>query len=184
MKESTRSAEELGQILSRLHWQCWREDAPLLGVGPSELVAVLPILIRSGSVGLVWPRLRGQLDRYGAIALALEDAYQAQVAHNARVERDIARVVTRLQDHGIDPILVKGWSVARQYPEGLVRPAGDIDLVVREEEFERATVLISELDREAATIGVDLKHPGIWKERPADDPRHETHKVTACRYGC
>jgi len=140
---------------------------------------VMPIVIRSGSVGIVWPRLRDRYDPGSAIAQAMETAFQAQVQHNARVERDIARVVTRLRDHGVDPILVKGWAVARQYPPGLVRPAGDIDLVVREDAYERATALISELDREAATVGVDLKHPSIWEERPSDDPWHETHEVTA-----
>jgi hypothetical protein len=53
------SAETLrkAEILRGLHWQCWRADAPPLETPLADLVAVLPVLIESGSVGLVWPRL-------------------------------------------------------------------------------------------------------------------------------
>ncbi len=164
----TRSAEELGQILSRLHWQCWRANPPSVEIAPAELMAVLPILIRSGSVGLVWPRLR-ELDPAGAIALALEDAYRAQVAHNETCQREIARSVTRLREAGIEPLLVKGWSVSRMYPAPLVRPAGDIDLVVRPEDFTRAKELLTGPDAPPITVGLDLKHPAVWEEKPNDD---------------
>jgi len=154
-----------GEILARLHWQCWREDAPPVSVSTEEFLSVLPVVIRSGSVGLVWPRLRGQFDPEGAIALAMEAAFAAQVEHNARVEREIGTVVRHLREAGIEPVLVKGFSVARQYPPGLVRPAGDIDLVVRAEDFERA----GSVQREAfPDTDVDLQEEFFWPDRPND----------------
>ena len=123
-RERRREAEETGAILARLHWQCWREDPPPVEVTDAEFIRVMPQVIRSGSVGLVWPRLRERFDPAGAVALAMEAAFQAQVAHNARVEREIAQVVTRLREHGIEPVLIKGLAVARLYPPGLVRPSG------------------------------------------------------------
>jgi hypothetical protein len=163
------SAAESGQILCALHWQCWRENPPPLEVELADLVKVLPTLIQSGSVGLVWPRLRAQAERYGAVAQALEEGNRAQDAHNALVQREIAIAVSRLRGAGIEPVLVKGWSVARLYPEGLVRPAGDIDLVVKEEEFAQAEALLGDPELEPITAGIDLKHPGIWQEHPGND---------------
>lgn len=173
----TTSADELGRILSRLHWQCWRVDAPPLEVEPAELVAVLPILIHSGSVGLLWPRIREQQDPSGAIALALEDAYRAQIAHNEVCHREIAQSVARLREAGIDALLVKGWAVSRLYPAPLVRPAGDIDLIVRHADYARATEVLTGPDASPINAGLDLKHPAIWEEKPNDDFWNYTMEV-------
>lgn len=177
VKESTRSAEELGRILLKLHWQCWRADPPPLDVELSELVAVLPILIRSGSVGLVWPRLKGQLGREGAIALALEHAYQAQIAHNEVCQREIAESVTRLRAAGIEPVLVKGWAVSRLYPAPLVRPAGDIDLVVRHEEFARAKAILTCPETPTISVGLDLQDESTWNDWPGDGFRERSELI-------
>jgi len=153
---------DVGRILSQLHWQCWREDPPPLEVEPSGLIAVLPILIRSGSVGLVWPRLRGQLDQYGAVAMALEDAYQAQVAHNEVCQREIVRAVTRLREAGIEPVLIKGWTNARLYPKHVVRPAGDIDLWVPQSSFVEASRVLSKGEDYESDVGIDLHGDAHW----------------------
>lgn len=172
-----RSAEELGRILSRLHWQCWRADPPPLDVEPAEVIAVLPILVRSGSVGLVWPRLRGQFDPEGAIALALEDAYGAQVAHNETCRREIARSVRRLREAGIEPLLVKGWGVSRLYPPPLVRPAGDIDLVVPHADFARAEAILTGSDAPPITVGLDVQDESVWHDRPGDGSWDRATKI-------
>ncbi len=175
--DSTILAEETGRILSRLHWQAWRTDAPTLDLEPSELVAALPHVIRLASVGLVWPRLQGQLDRFGAIAMALENAYQAQLSHNMACQREIAQAVTRLREEGIEPVLVKGLAISRMYPPPLVRPAGDIDLVVRYEAFARSAQLLAGLNNNSFTAGFDLKHPANWDECPNDDFWNRTLQI-------
>jgi hypothetical protein len=105
----------------------------------------------------------------------MEAAFKAQVAHNAKVERDLAAVVTRLRDAGVEPLLIKGLAVARLYPPGLVRPAGDIDLVVREEDFAHAEVIVAEPGLQS--VGVDLKHPRIWEEIPNLDFWTRTNEI-------
>lgn len=162
--ETMRKAE----ILRQLHWQCWREDAPPLETPLADLVEVLPVLIESGSVGLVWPRLWHRAEELGAVGAALAAAYDAQVAHNARVERDIARVVTRLREQSVEPVLIKGFAVARLYPAPLVRPAGDIDLVVREDEYQLAERILAE-PADDPLPAVDLKCPETWQEGPKTD---------------
>lgn len=138
----TRATREVGDIVLEVHRQCWRADAPQVELPLEDLVAVMPGLIRSGSVGLVWPRLRHRAEAYGAAGLALEEAFGRQAAHNARVEADIAEVVSRLDAAGIAPVLMKGLAVARLYPAGVVRTAGDIDLVVRDADYGRAMAIL------------------------------------------
>lgn len=132
-------------LLVGMHRQAWRADAAPLDVSLEELVGVMPALIETGSVGLVWPRLRHRAEAYGAVGMALERAYESQAAHNRTVEADIARVVSRLGEAGIRPVLIKGLAVARLYPEGLIRTAGDIDLVLRDEEYADAMALLTDV---------------------------------------
>jgi hypothetical protein len=198
-RRAAREAEALrkGEILRQLHWQCWREDAPPLYGTPdtwsaatADLVEVLPVLIESGSVGLVWPRLWHRAEELapagGAVGAALQAAYESQEQHNARVERDVARVVTRLREHDVEPVLIKGFAIARLYPAPLVRPAGDIDLVVRDEDYAAAKAALAEFriafhqdyDSERAQrdargdrepIEVDLHAFSAWGEASSED---------------
>jgi hypothetical protein len=174
---------ETGALFRAVHRHAWRADAPPLELELSEVVALMPLLIQTGSVGLVWPRLRHRAGEYGAIGLALEAAYRGQVEHNAKVEREIAHLVGHLQSHGIDPVLIKGWAMSRLYPAGLVRPAGDIDIVVPDDDYDRAKQLLAtsnlslhEFDADQAPHGtasasdalgdVDLHTPTHWEDDP------------------
>jgi hypothetical protein len=198
------SAETLrkAEILRELHWQCWREDAPPLETPLADLVDVLPVLIESGSVGLVWPRLWHRAEELGAVGAALQAAYESQVAHNARVEQRLAEAARRLQAEGIEPVIIKGWSVARLYPSPLVRPAGDLDLVVPDADFSRALdtlyrwaeasgeITIELHDRHhrpdlarqlhapgVRSVEIDLHKGATWEMIPSPDVLAHAHKV-------
>lgn len=47
-------------------------------------------------------------------------------------------VVTRLREHGIEPVLLKGQGLASYYPVPQLRQCGDIDLYVGVENYEKA----------------------------------------------
>jgi hypothetical protein len=136
-----------------------------------ELTAILPNLIKSGSEGLIWPRVEPVREPYGALAFTLEAAYGSIQECNQRAQEAIAIVVSRLNDVGIEPFLVKGWSTSQQYPALLLRPAGDTVLRVRRDEYGRALELLSDSLLPPANINVDMKHPSTWKERASDFPR-------------
>ncbi len=57
------------------------------------------------------------------------------------------RVVRRLREEGIEPIVVKGWALGRLYPGLGLRPYGDIDVLFLPEDEEKAY---------AAFLGSDL----------------------------
>ena len=49
---------DVGALFREVHRGCWRADAPPLELELREVTALMPLLIRTGSVGLIWPRLR------------------------------------------------------------------------------------------------------------------------------
>ena len=59
---------------------------------------------------------------------------------------------------GIEPILVKGWAIARRYPELGLRPLGDFDLIVEPSKLLSAKDLLQSSD--GRSLSIDL-HKGF-----------------------
>jgi hypothetical protein len=68
--------------------------------------------------------------------------YRAAVLHYAVREHQICEAFGALRAARIEPILLKGWSVARHYPAPITRPLGDIDLLVRGDELRLARRIV------------------------------------------
>src|ERR1700730_6104304 len=64
----------------------------------------------------------------------LDNSYRYQVLEHAVREHEIRLAFTVLRAINIEPILLKGWSVGRFYRDPDARRAGDIDLLVRDDE--------------------------------------------------
>ena len=64
----------------------------------------------------------------------------ARSRHARAVDR---RGLRPLPGAGVEPLLAKGWAVARLYPEPGLRPFGDIDLFVRPEEYAAAETALA-----------------------------------------
>lgn len=149
-----------GQSLAAVLAGAWRPSSPMLDMSAQDLDEITQHLIGSGAGGLAWWRIRYSDMRTSPAALQLQQAYRLQTLRRALYERDLADVVTRLRGGGIEPCLVKGWAIARLYPESGLRPCGDIDLCVRPVEYARAADILKPwVGRVAA---VDL-HQGFAK---------------------
>src|SRR6185436_1923160 len=70
----------------------------------------------------------------------------------------IRKAFALLRAAGIEPVLVKGYSVARLYPESGLRPFSDIDLVVHPDQYAAASALLE--GPEGRRLPVDL-HSGF-----------------------
>ena len=55
-----------------------------------------------------------------------------------RFELGIVEALQGFRSHGIEPILIKGWAAARNYPEDRVRNFGDVDLAFPASEYDKA----------------------------------------------
>jgi hypothetical protein len=99
-----------------------------------------PLLHRSGAAALAWARLRGTAfaAEHAGAAAGMRQAHRLQTLSAALHRRHVAHVFEVFRAHGVEPILFKGWAVARLYPEEGLRPYGDIDVCVRPEEADRA----------------------------------------------
>ncbi|HEY8560601.1 MAG TPA: nucleotidyltransferase family protein [Pyrinomonadaceae bacterium] len=73
-------------------------------------------------------------------------------------EENIKKAVGLFQSRGIDPILIKGWAAALEYPEKHQRVFGDIDLSVAPEVYEKSRSLIR--DASIGHLNIDL-HCGL-----------------------
>jgi hypothetical protein len=53
-------------------------------------------------------------------------------------EQEIIEAFDLFRSAGVEPVLVKGWAVARSYPQPALRPSSDLDLCVRPADDEAA----------------------------------------------
>lgn len=132
-----RGSFEAGQSVSRALRAAWRGSLGSSGLEdgseqlrPSQMRKIAPLLIWTGSGALAWWRWResGCLDT--TTRETLRQVYLIHSTRAAYAEQDLKSAVTALRENGIEPLLGKGWAVARLYPETGLRPYGDIDLCV------------------------------------------------------
>jgi Uncharacterised nucleotidyltransferase len=121
-----------GAALATLLQGAWR---PTVVVATDWCDDLTPFLLASGTAALAWRRLRA---RAGPEMGPLREAQRAQAVENATLLRQVLECFAILRRAGIEPILGKGWAVARLYPEAGLRPAGDIDLYVRSADHAQA----------------------------------------------
>lgn len=157
-----------GQIVSALLRQSWLDSPPPLRVSVTDLELVTPLLYGSGASALGWWRVRETALRESPSAEVLHQAYRLLVLQAKIHETKILKAFRLLRAAGVEAILIKGWAVARLYPQPALRPYGDIDLCVRPADYEVAKRVVE--SAEARDCWVDL-HSRIFEldDRPVED---------------
>ena len=166
-----------GKLVASVLVGAWRAAPPSLplSLSPAALIEVTPLLLRTGAASLGWWRVRSSELRTSPAAHELRQAYRMYTLQAGRQERKIVRAITLLRSVGVEPLLVKGWAVARLYPERGLRPYGDIDLCVRPEQY---AVAVAALAAPAAEpVVVDL-HEGLPQlHRPSLEDVYERSQL-------
>ena len=139
-KWMTRTTSRIGSLLATALRGAWREPPPPVAMSADELGEVAPLLLETGGGALGWWRFQHSVLATTPTGRQLKMAYRLHTLQAEVHEREIARVVTRLRSTGLDPVLAKGWAIARLYPETGLRPYGDIDLLVGPEAFSAGRV--------------------------------------------
>lgn len=135
----------------------WRHAPADLRISAEELAEIAPALLKSGSGALGWWRIRHSDLRSSPAGLQLQQAYRLHTVQAAVHEREIKQAFTFFRAQGLEPILGKGWAVARLYPNVGLRPYGDLDLYLPPENYRVAADALTRPDGPA--VGVDL-HSG------------------------
>ncbi|HKP86122.1 MAG TPA: nucleotidyltransferase family protein [Blastocatellia bacterium] len=157
---SARASTLFGELIARALAGAWRASPPPIDISTDELEKVAPLLFGSGAAALTWAKLRRSDLNDTPLALEFQQAYRLHSVQAAVHDSEIREVIKMLGAAGLEPLLVKGWAVARFYPEMGLRPYGDIDLCVRPEQYEAAAAIMS--TPEGEKYNVDL-HRGFEK---------------------
>ncbi len=73
-------------------------------------------------------------------------------------EQLIVSAFRGLRRHGIEPVLIKGWAAARNYPESVPRFFGDVDLAVLSSDYENAGKVIEDENLGGIDLHRELRH--------------------------
>ena len=167
---------ETGKLMALVLAGAWRASPPESKCSAESLTRVAPTLLQTRAGGLAWWRLRdsdlADIEPAGRLHREyLLDNFQAMVN-----ERLVIRVITRLQSVGVDPLLAKGWAVARLYPERGLRTYEDIDLWVRPRDY---AIAVEALKGQVAPDYPVEMHQRVHLLEPAWDELYENSRVVS-----
>jgi hypothetical protein len=155
------TSQSRGELVAKALAGAWRDDSPhVASISHDELARVAPLLAGSGAAALAWWKIRQTTLNETATAEGFHQAYRLQTLRAAVRESEIERLFALLNAAGVDAVLVKGWAAGLAYPEQGLRPAGDIDLCVRPEQYAAAKDVLA--SPEGVRFWVDL-HEGFGK---------------------
>jgi hypothetical protein len=146
----------------------WRDRQAPLDIPPEHLELTTALLFDSGGAGLGWWRIRETDLRDTPSARLLHQAFRLLALQANIHQTKVQKIFRLLRAEGVEPILLKGWAIARLFPQPGLRPYGDIDLFVHPRDSRAAHRVI---DSEAARVcWVDL-HTRIDElaDTPAED---------------
>jgi hypothetical protein len=138
-----------GSLLATTLEGSWRiSPSPGLSLSTTQLDEVTPLLYDSGAAALGWWRIRETTLRDTPSGELLHQAYRLLALQANIHEAKTQKIFRLMRTEGIEPMLLKGWAIARLYPQPALRPYGDIDLFVRQHDYGIANrVIESEASR-------------------------------------
>lgn len=137
-----RGSDTRSQLMASLLAGAWRQRVTASECSLEELELMTPLVMETGAGALAWRRVRDSELEAAPAALQLHDAYRLYKLRAIVYEREIAKIFRLLRSQAIEPVLVKGWAIARHYAEPEARPCGDIDLCVSKEQFAEARAIL------------------------------------------
>ena len=138
----------------------WEKEAQLLPFGEVNYEEVMRLAEEQSVVGLVAAGLghvsdvkvpKEELLQFVGLSLRLEQ-------QNKDMNVFLANLVEKMRSAGIYTLLVKGQGVAQCYEKPLWRACGDIDLLLDEENYNRAKERIAPIADEVASENEKNKH--------------------------
>ena len=155
-----------GKIIAELLQGAWHAAPPVwtpsLEAGSSNEVAPLvDSLLELGAGGLAWHRLTAAKVQPTAELQPLADAYKLGILKSALMEQQLEELFREFRAAGIEPILCKGWSVARLYPHTGLRSSADIDLSIDPQQLHAAKQLLQKIDGRCGWVDLHTAVPDL-----------------------
>jgi hypothetical protein len=154
------NTKDVSELVARVLAGSWRPAPPPLEITVEELALAIPVLLKTGAGALAWRRVQASHRHHTSATSELLQAYRIHAVQSVLHELQIKAAIQLLRTNGVEPILVKGWSIARLYGDPALRPYGDIDLCVTPAQY---PIAIRLTDNSATRdMRVDL-HKGFVK---------------------
>jgi len=126
-----------GLLIAKALRRCWREPIEPLELPLDQINSIVLKLISLGVGALVCRQVEAIDSFRGQSSLQLQEAHRSHLISAAVHEFEVTDIFARARAYRVEPILFKGWALARLYPDVGLRPYGDIDLWVRAEDLEK-----------------------------------------------
>jgi hypothetical protein len=149
----SRSSLHKGELIAAVLAGSWRSsNYPPLEISESDLDEITPLLCKSGTAALAWRRIQVTSLASSAPADVLRQTYRHQSLQSEIHATKVEKVFTLLRQAQVEPILVKGWAASTLYDQNDLRPSGDIDLLVRPDQFKLSNDLLGAPEAEGCTV--------------------------------
>jgi hypothetical protein len=151
----------LGRFVAQGLRHSWRDEISLRpDFSHPDFEAVTPLLYDSGAAALGWWSIRDTDLADSPSGELLHQAFRLLTLQAAIHKTKIEKVFGCFRAAKIEPILIKGWSIARRYSQPGLRPYGDIDLLIRPDDLSLANRIVASEDLRDCRIDLD---PGSFE---------------------
>lgn len=134
-----------GNLIAKALYGSWRKSPTSFRLSREELATITPLVIKGAVGALVWRRIRDTALAQSESGAQLHTLYRLHRLE-ARVHANkIRTILAHLNQAGIEAVVMKGWSVARLYPEPGLRHYGDLDLCVAPNQYRPALAALKSL---------------------------------------
>ena len=96
----------------------------------------------------------------------LQDGYRYHTVRVKLLEKQLTEVISFLAEQGFDPILAKGWTFGRLYPEPGLRPYGDLDLLLPPDQVKEVEAVLAQVRAPEAPVEVHGEFPMLRDRTP------------------
>jgi len=178
------SRQRLGSNVARVLRGSWRDTGNTSGcvLSEAELTEITPLLCHLGAGALASWQLRDTALASCPAGHKLREIYLRHRLSALLHEREIAQVITLLSAEGIEPVLIKGWAIARRYPDYALRPYGDVDLCVRPDQYDQATRMLRRIASiEGPFVDLHSGFAGIGQTKRVQSPKSKLQSLSPVR---
>jgi len=134
------------QYFALLRAALW--NGPVAINGPVDWTAVMKMAQHHGNDSLISDvavRLTGDNKPAPEMLAKMQTTLRNGLFHQMRLRQILVSAVQLLREHGIEPVLLKGFGLALLYPNPSLRQFGDVDLFVGLDKFHEACALLRTL---------------------------------------
>ena len=173
-----KSEETISVFFALLRAGLWEQEVRLLPFGPIDFESVYSLADEQSVAGLVGAGLEHVQDMKITKPQALpflKKVFSLE-GQNQAMNSFIATFVDKLQAAGIDTVLLKGQGVAQCYDRPLWRGPGDVDLLVRRDDYGKAKAFMEPL----ASEGVKENEVVLEYATTIDSTAVELHGSLRC----